>query len=565
MYKKFLIMILICSLLYTSVFNTTVYAADDDTIPAGDYTWEYWYQHIDAAGTEVGKFIAVVVCTTGAFFQGNYVNLAEGLQLYIDTLGTGDMATVHVDEAGNITYDEVLVEALLAYLEDHPDEMEQFDYQLFQTSTYEELFDNFIDAQNFFYNPIVDQDGCNNMDNFRTMWQNQSEYEAFPHMLLGMYFAVPKDGERQPEGYFNQDYIIFQNYEKSINDPNKHVCFVGDWDDGGGYRLAVYIYDQESDVLVLDRRVSNTQQYKYVYSSENGYTLTNNGKYLNNSSSNAYINVGSGYWNGLAGQLPDSTAYPDYYLKYAADNRNYDVTKLPILATPDGTVFRLFPSTDAALEYMRYASSSNLNWDYSKSYSYDGGSITIDTDRNVTINEPEEDPDEPTDPDNPTDPDDPSIPGTGTDDEYDTSTELGVLQEILKWVKKIYNQVVLGNIIEGAELLSDLFNQEFSALSALGDLAQTKFPFSLAVDILAILSILEAPPQAPVFEIPFRADFGGATGISVDEVFILDFTMFEDAVNVLKWWLSIMWIFALVWMTPRFLDIGGDLIGGSKK
>ena len=139
------------------------------------------------------------------------------------------------------------------------------------------------------------------------------------------------------------------------------------------------------------------------------------------------------------------------------------------------------------------------------------------------------------------------------------------LNDILKWVKKIYNQVVLGNIIEGADLLNDLFQQELDDLSALGEIAQTKFPFSLAVDILAILTILEAEPQAPVFEIPFRDDFGGATGISVDEVFVLDFTMFEDAVEVLRWWLSIMWIFALVWMTPRFLDVGGDLTGGGKK
>ena len=159
--------------------------------------------------------------------------------------------------------------------------------------------------------------------------------------------------------------------------------------------------------------------------------------------------------------------------------------------------------------------------------------------------------------------------GGGTVDLTDTNNYLdginNTLDEILKWVKKIYNQVVLGNIIEGADLLNDLFQQELDDLSALGEIAQTKFPFSLAVDILAILTILEAEPQAPVFEIPFRADFGGATGISVDEVFVLDFTMFEDAVEVLRWWLSIMWIFALVWMTPRFLDVGGDLTGGGKK
>ena len=159
--------------------------------------------------------------------------------------------------------------------------------------------------------------------------------------------------------------------------------------------------------------------------------------------------------------------------------------------------------------------------------------------------------------------------GGETVDLTDTNNYLdginNTLDEILKWVKKIYNQVVLGNIIEGADLLNDLFQQELDDLSALGEIAQTKFPFSLAVDILAILTILEAEPQAPVFEIPFRADFGGPTGISVDEVFVLDFTMFEDAVEVLRWWLSIMWIFALVWMTPRFLDVGGDLTGGGKK
>ncbi len=159
--------------------------------------------------------------------------------------------------------------------------------------------------------------------------------------------------------------------------------------------------------------------------------------------------------------------------------------------------------------------------------------------------------------------------GGGTVDLTDTNNYLdginNTLDEILKWVKKIYNQVVLGNIIEGADLLNDLFQQELDDLSALGEIAQTKFPFSLAFDILAILTILEAPPQAPVFEIPFRADFGGATGISVDEVFVLDFTMFEDATEVLRWWMSILWVFTLVWITPKFLDVGGDLTGGGKK
>ncbi len=166
--------------------------------------------------------------------------------------------------------------------------------------------------------------------------------------------------------------------------------------------------------------------------------------------------------------------------------------------------------------------------------------------------------------------------GGGSPDMSETNEELrgirGVLDDILKWCKKIYNQVVVGNVIDAIDAIAGVLDTlknyldevagDAAAIAELGEELVTKFPFSLPRDILLVVTLFEAEPVAPVWEIPFRADFGGPTGIKVDETFTIDFTDFKDAVDVLKWFLSLVWIFGLAMLTPKVLGIGG--IGNSK-
>lgn len=214
---------------------------------------------------------------------------------------------------------------------------------------------------------------------------------------------------------------------------------------------------------------------------------------------------------------------------------------------------------------------------------YSGGSLVIpadsvkDTDGDGTSDSEDEDddgdgiPDDEDDtpkgdPDKNTDSDGNGIPDYLEKDE-NNNTELGVLQSILKWVKKIYNQVVLGNIINAVDAVAQVMEtakqyvdealEDVSAISELGEALTNKFPFSLPYDILGIVALFETEPITPVFEIPFRADFGGSTGLKVDEVIIIDFSMFEEAINVLKWFLGLIWLYGLIVFTPKVLNVGG--------
>lgn len=166
--------------------------------------------------------------------------------------------------------------------------------------------------------------------------------------------------------------------------------------------------------------------------------------------------------------------------------------------------------------------------------------------------------------------------GGGSPDMSETNEELhgirGVLDDILKYCKKIYNQVIVGNVINAIDAIANVLDTlknyldeavgDTAAIAELGEELVTKFPFSLPRDILLVVTLFEAEPVAPVWEIPFRADFGGPTGIKVDETFVVDFTDFQDAVDVLKWFLSLVWIFGLAMLTPKVLGIGG--IGNNK-
>lgn len=147
-----------------------------------------------------------------------------------------------------------------------------------------------------------------------------------------------------------------------------------------------------------------------------------------------------------------------------------------------------------------------------------------------------------------------------------------ILEQILSYVKKIYHQLIIGNVVNAVDAVAQVMEtakeymdealEDAAAIGELGEALTTKFPFSLPQTLLALLTVFEAEPVAPVWEVPFRADFGGATGIKIDESITIDFSEFQDAVDILKWFLGIIWIYGLIRLTPRFLDVGGVTDGG---
>lgn len=494
-----------------------------------------------------------------SFSKGDFDSALRNFYLSIDKYNSGLgfdewLAKNYSQTNGQIELSEELMKFLQdfikAYALEHPDEVEKINYQLFQTSTYEELFADYIDIKNAFsiYVPVNVPSELNSMENFETMLKTQGQ--EFPHLMRGMVFQYQLD-QNHAQGSINQNFTMFQNYEQALTDSTKIPCFIGSWDVDGAYRVGVYIYDSQTKSLTVDKAVSSSQQYHYAWSDESlnsGFFLTGTYKRLFSSSGNAYINMTDGYWNGW-GNLPDATLYPELRENYKADFSG-DMVKLPILGTPDGSIFRLFATEQDALRYFETCADSGLNFDPNQIYT--GGSITINNNGDVTINN------------NP--------PGGDDEPGGDSSGILGVLKDIRDWVKKIYNQVVIGNVISAIDALANVLDTlknymdeamaDVAAIGELGELLETKFPFSLPQDILLIVTLFEAEPVAPVWEIPFRADFGGPTGMKVDEKFTVDFTDFQEAVDVLKWFLSLVWIFGLAMLTPKVLEVGG--IGDNK-
>lgn len=162
------------------------------------------------------------------------------------------------------------------------------------------------------------------------------------------------------------------------------------------------------------------------------------------------------------------------------------------------------------------------------------------------------------------DEEDPSGGGSSGDTDEDEGT---VLEQILTYVKKIYNQVIVGNIINAVDAVAQVLDtakdymdealQDTASIAELGDALMIKFPFSLPSTLLALVTVFEAEPVAPVFEVPFKID----SGVHIEETFTIDFSQFDTVIDVLQWFMRIMYLYGLIKLTPHFIDVGGVTSG----
>lgn len=509
-----------------------VYALDDDgyytlsdgTVIAED-EWDYWI-----------KILMYYGCQLGAIGKSDYFKFMKNSAAFANWWNVNKSYWKNGETSEGVTISEKqsieLLEILRAYFDEQPD-VEKINYQLFQTSNYEELFDNFIDIKNAFVEGISVSEDLNSIENFYTMWKGQNSYPEFPHLMSGMIFGTLVEVNKTPEGYINQNFTIYQNYESALTDSTKTPCFVGSISADGTYKLCIYVYDSQTKALTVDRSSTSTQQYHYAYNQDEmgvGFELTNTGKFLFSASAPAYVNVSDTYYNGWA-NLPDPVLHPELREKYMA-NFSGSIVKLPILGTPDSSVFRLFATEQDAMRYFEMCEESGLNFDPSQVYT--GGSVTINNNGDVTINNP---------------------PSEGGDDTPVNDSEMlemiyNRLGEILTQVGRI-NQISIADTVINA---IDAYDGGISQIAdELVDSISQVFPFCILWDFVRIVKIFEAEPISPVFEIPIKF-------VWIDEAITIDLTEYESLFTLLRTGEVILFLLGLFNITMAWVGKGDEVI-----
>ncbi len=90
----------------------------------------------------------------------------------------------------------------------------------------------------------------------------------------------------------------------------------------------------------------------------------------------------------------------------------------------------------------------------------------------------------------------------------------------------------------------------------IGEQLVLKFPFCIPWDIMAILNTLEALPETPVFEVPFKIQSWG-----IDTTFTLDLSEFETLSQISKWFFDVLYGIAITKLTLKILQV--EFVGSS--
>lgn len=140
------------------------------------------------------------------------------------------------------------------------------------------------------------------------------------------------------------------------------------------------------------------------------------------------------------------------------------------------------------------------------------------------------------------------------------------LDEILSTLKSIRRWSIADTVFDGVDALADVasFLKDFltapaaaigTAASSLGETANMltdKFPFSIPWDMAALVTLLSAEPQAPVFKLPITIESAG-----IEEYMEIDMSQFEYLSTIMRGMLSILYAYGILSMTTKVMDIGG--------
>lgn len=157
------------------------------------------------------------------------------------------------------------------------------------------------------------------------------------------------------------------------------------------------------------------------------------------------------------------------------------------------------------------------------------------------------------------------FPESGTEVEG-TSWLEEVLEDIRDTLKSIRRWSIADTVFDGVDALADVasFLKDFltapaaaigTAASSLGETANMltdKFPFSIPWDMAALVTLLSAEPQAPVFKLPITIESAG-----IEEYMEIDMSQFEYLSTIMRGMLSILYAYGILSMTTKVMDIGG--------
>lgn len=93
-----------------------------------------------------------------------------------------------------------------------------------------------------------------------------------------------------------------------------------------------------------------------------------------------------------------------------------------------------------------------------------------------------------------------------------------------------------------------------NSVDEIKETSKKKFPFSIGYDIELLLMLLSAEPQTPVFKIPFEYD-----RINYKSEIVIDFSMFDDSIDVIRFFLTIYYCFFLLMITPKMIGLNNEV------
>lgn len=508
-----------------------------ETSYEGDYTVTDFLEDVSYGAIEFGKFVILIGSTTWGLVSGGlgYKDIVEGFAAYNDNINTGKW--IHVDANNNVTYDQELIDLLKQFLteyaQQHPEEVEKINYRIIHTISYEEAFANYINYRTTLEGEISVPKGYNSMEHFRDLWNTQTEYIDFPRMILLPTYPRKLTPEDVKSVYATQSFSFFEGYEKG-----KNMCLVGEfggnnWGGPSEYHIGVYTYDPVTGALAIDRRMGGVdQRCNFVWDEENNIWNGSEAEYyVLNGSSNAYINMSGGFWGGGWGYFAQKND-PEFAKRYeAVYNADSSVT-IPMLATPNGSSFRLFATEQDAMRYFEICKESGLNFDPAQVYTE--GSVTINNNGDVTIN------------------------NTPSGDENDPPTDNSqILEMMYNRLGEILTQVAKINQFSSADTVINAIDSYEGGISQITDelvdsISQV-FPFCILWDFVRIVKIFEAEPLLPVFEIPIKF-------VWIDETIAIDLTEYEALFTLLRTGEIILFLLGLFNLTMTWVGKGDEII-----
>lgn len=533
--KKMICCVLSLSIVMSALIipSYDIYAYTKENAKTIDEAQDHW--------SEICNFLMMAISEARAVYVGNYEGFFQNLRNYYDDIGQGESVFYNEKPDGSIEIPEQTVTNVTNFIRQECKDsngnytsdsgLAGINYQMIKTRTLSDLWAEYFDLEihNYgFMNRCYTSYG-GFLKDYAKYWENNpycpSPDVSFKFTRPDYVIIAPKKNGRI---YFTTS--VMGEYCKTV--ANYAHCYIG------------YHHEVTGEWNIAPR-VIDLASYEFLRLSiaRNPYTFQYEG---------SITSVIADTSAGIGSDQHEST-YPGFY--------SHNAGKIDQLATLDGRYIKLFASEDDAVAY--YKAMGNLNV---PNYPYSGGSVTIN---NTTINyNNPEDSDDPDNPDTPDTPDTPTPPGSSTDwhdpADDDITTPFGGtvtegLDEIIKYLKKIYHQLILNNVLTGLDLLNDIFNNYIksagAAVSDVAAVAKNKFPFCIPGALVTAFVFTKVDAQPPTFYIPFKYD-----RLGIDEVIVIDF-----ASDVWKGCRQVIWLFTFFLFVIGMMHLTIQMTEGGAK